>query len=124
STGCADRRRKTAMRVIVSSMASYPFRAEQGHAAVGEKSGCGVAIGCIIAAPGFRSTPLPRRGVIMHLRTVAVFFALMVGLSQGQEIRGTISGTVTDPQGAQVVDASVVVTNTDTNVSATLTTNS
>ena len=40
----------------------------------------------------------------------------MAGLSQAQDIRGTISGTVTDPQGAQVVGATVIVTNTDTNV--------
>ena len=35
-----------------------------------------------------------------------------------------ISGTVTDSQGANVVGATVVVTNTDTNVSTPLTTNS
>lgn len=40
-----------------------------------------------------------------------------------QDIRGTIAGTVTDPQGADVVGASVAVTNTDTNVSTSLTTN-
>ena len=59
----------------------------------------------------------------MRVRLLAVFWALMVGPTQAQDIRGAISGTVTDPQGAQVVDAAVVVTNTDTNVSTTLTTN-
>ena len=60
----------------------------------------------------------------MRIRLLAGFFALMVGLAQAQDIRGMISGTVTDAQGAQVVGATVVVTNTDTNVSTTLTTNS
>ena len=60
----------------------------------------------------------------MRLRTLALFFALMGGLAQAQDIRGMISGTVTDSQGANVVGAAVVVTNTDTNVSTPLTTNS
>ena len=60
----------------------------------------------------------------MQMRRFAVFFALMAGLSQAQDIRGMISGTVTDPQGAHVVGATVIVTNTDTNVSTPLTTNS
>ena len=60
----------------------------------------------------------------MRIRLLAGFFALMVGLAQAQDIRGMISGTVTDAQGAHVVGATVVVTNTDTNVSTTLTTNS
>src|SRR5712671_2263759 len=60
----------------------------------------------------------------MQIRLLAVSFALMAGLSRGQDIRGMISGTVTDSQGAQVVAAAVVVTNTGTNVSTTLTTNS
>src|SRR3954453_21788922 len=60
----------------------------------------------------------------MRIGFVAALFALMaVGLG-GQDVRGLISGTVTDPQGAQVADASVIVTNTETSVSATLTTNS
>ena len=60
----------------------------------------------------------------MRTRLLAVFFTLVVGISQAQDIRGTISGTVTDSQGAQVAGAAVVVTNTDTNVSTTLTSNS
>lgn len=60
----------------------------------------------------------------MLLRCAAVFFALSFGLSQAQDIRGTISGTVTDSQGAPVPDAAVRVTNTDTNVSTSLVTNS
>src|SRR5262245_52830864 len=60
----------------------------------------------------------------MQIRLCAVFLALMPGFLCGQDIRGTISGTVTDAQGAQVVDAVVVVKNSDTNVSTTLSTNS
>src|SRR4051794_31518555 len=60
----------------------------------------------------------------MQRRLLAVLFALTVRLSQAQDIRGTISGTVSDPQGAPVVAAAVLVTNTDTNVSSTLLTNS
>ena len=40
-----------------------------------------------------------------------------------QDTRGKISGTIIDPQGAQIVGASVTLTNTDTNVSTPLTTN-
>ena len=59
----------------------------------------------------------------MRIRLLAVCFALLVGLSHAQDIRGTISGTVTDPQGAHVVGATVAVTNTETNVSTSLATN-
>ncbi len=52
----------------------------------------------------------------------ATLFAL-VWSAQAQDTRGTISGTVTDPQGAHVVGATVTVTNTGTNVSTPLTTN-
>ena len=60
----------------------------------------------------------------MRMRLLVFFFAFMGGLVQAQDIRGMISGTVTDSQGANVVGATVVVTNTDTNVSTPLTTNS
>ena len=40
----------------------------------------------------------------------------------GQEFRGTISGTVTDPNGAVVVGANVTVQNIETNISASVTT--
>src|SRR5215471_10052367 len=60
----------------------------------------------------------------MSTRLLVAFFALGIWGAQAQDIRGTISGTVTDPQGTSIVDAVVVVTNTDTNVSTTLTTNS
>ena len=44
---------------------------------------------------------------------VAVAFGL-AGVAGAQESRGTIQGTVKDPQGAVVAGANVVVTNTDT----------
>jgi len=59
----------------------------------------------------------------MRIRLLAVLFCLMVGVAQAQDIRGSISGTVTDAQGAHVVGATVTVTNTDTGVSTSLTTN-
>ena len=59
----------------------------------------------------------------MRIRLLAALFALMVWSSQAQDIRGMISGTVTDPGGAIVPGATVTVTNTETNVSTPLTTN-
>jgi Carboxypeptidase regulatory-like domain/TonB dependent receptor len=48
---------------------------------------------------------------------------LASNLVNAQETRGSILGTVTDPSGAVVSGATVIVTNTDTNISATLITN-
>ncbi len=48
---------------------------------------------------------------------------MLAGLSQAQDIRAKISGTVSDPQGAAIAGAAVEVTNTDTNVSTSLITN-
>src|ERR1051326_7553019 len=55
-------------------------------------------------------------------RLLAFLFAFAMGL-HAQDTRGKISGTIIDPQGAQIVGASVTLTNTDTNVSTPLTTN-
>jgi hypothetical protein len=56
------------------------------------------------------------------------FFAwilfLSASISFGQLDRGTITGTVTDPQGATVVNATINVTNIDTGVSTATTTTS
>ena len=41
----------------------------------------------------------------------------------GQEYRGTITGNITDPNGAIIPGASVTVQNIETNVAATATTN-
>lgn len=62
-------------------------------------------------------------------RTVAVLVAGMLcifaaaAITFGQEFRGTVTGTVTDPSGAVIPDASVIVKNLDTGVAVTLTTN-
>jgi outer membrane receptor protein involved in Fe transport len=58
------------------------------------------------------------------MRQVAI--ALLASLPSAlfaQDTRGTISGTVTDPQGAAIVGAAVTVTNNGTGTSAKLTTN-
>src|SRR5687768_2761699 len=60
-------------------------------------------------------------------RAVCLFPALLiflfVSVASAQEFRGTIAGTVTDPNGAVVPGATVVVKNTQTNVDNTVTTN-
>src|SRR3954468_9950343 len=62
-------------------------------------------------------------------RAVVVFFAfsifLLIGLPAVAQVdRGTIVGTVTDPSGARISDAVVVITNRDTGEPIHLTTNS
>ena len=61
-----------------------------------------------------------QRGLILSV--LAIFLA---GFSSvfGQEFRGTIAGNITDQNGAAVPGVSVTVQNTETNVSATATTN-
>lgn len=63
------------------------------------------------------------------MKKVVVFFALLVGLGYisapsalGQSVQGVITGTITDPSGAVVPDATVTITNTGTGVSQTTTT--
>ncbi len=60
-----------------------------------------------------------------HFAAVCVcVFALMTAFTcPAQESRGSITGKVTDPQNAVVPGASVVVTNTATNVARRTTTN-
>lgn len=54
-------------------------------------------------------------------------FVLIMGsfalTASAQEFRGSISGTVTDPNGAIIPGATVAVKNVDTNIAATVTTN-
>ncbi len=55
-----------------------------------------------------------------------VLFLLLAGLAVngfGQEFRGTITGTVNDPNGAAVAGATVVVRNIETNIASNTTTN-
>jgi hypothetical protein len=54
---------------------------------------------------------------------LAAILLLNFAVVYGQEFRGTISGTVTDPNGAAVPGAVVTVQNIDTNISADATTN-
>jgi hypothetical protein len=67
-----------------------------------------------------------RHAAIDRLRST-LFLVVMAGslvLSGfGQEVRGTITGTVTDPQGAAIADAKVTVKSLDTNVEYPATTN-
>jgi hypothetical protein len=58
-------------------------------------------------------------------RIVCLLAALLIliSLAPAQESRGTIQGTVKDPQGGVVVDAAVVVTNINTNAPISVKTN-
>ena len=50
---------------------------------------------------------------LWFLPNVLILLLLLVP-AYGQKITGTISGTVTDPSGAVVIDASVTITNVET----------
>ena len=56
------------------------------------------------------------------LPTVLIFL-LLLAPAYGQKITGTISGSVTDPSGAVVPDATITITNTETGLLRTTTTN-
>lgn len=62
------------------------------------------------------------RGITLLL--AFAFAALFAVSAFGQEFRGSITGTVTDPNGAAVPGASVTIKNSETNVTNTVTTNS
>src|ERR1051325_4171427 len=55
-----------------------------------------------------------RKSIGLRLISILALAALLVGRSEAQSITGTISGTVTDPTGAVVPAASVVLTNENT----------
>src|SRR5215469_2249120 len=64
----------------------------------------------------------------MQKHMIRALASILAGVSylvpvHGQETRSTILGRVTDPQGAAIVAATVVITNADTNVTTTRTTN-
>jgi hypothetical protein len=58
-----------------------------------------------------------------RIACLCVATVILAGLASAQETRSTILGHVRDPQGAVVVNATVVVTNTDTNVLVRVTSN-
>jgi hypothetical protein len=62
---------------------------------------------------------------MLHRRFIGLMIVLMVGsaIAFGQEFRGTISGTVADPNGAVIAGATVTVKNRATNVVKTVLTN-
>ena len=66
-----------------------------------------------------------KRRVRLNLFALATLLAclLLPTVAFGQTSRGTVSGIVTDPNGAVVAGASVTLTSTQTNVSRTATTN-
>ena len=60
----------------------------------------------------------------MRQRFVLILSALLAqSMSFAQDTRGTISGTVTDPTGALIAGANIVVTNTGTGTSSKLVSN-
>src|SRR6476646_5216974 len=59
---------------------------------------------------------------ISSLSIVAMLVAIFAFSASGQSNKGSIKGTVTDPNGAVVQNAKVTVTNISTNSSRTLTT--
>ena len=67
-------------------------------------------------------TPTLREDSMRHLVCVVLFALGSVGVS-AQDTRGTISGTVTDPQGGVLPGVAVTVANTGTGTSTRLTTN-
>jgi Carboxypeptidase regulatory-like domain/TonB dependent receptor len=63
----------------------------------------------------------------MRLRTLAIVVVALLILAGGgavssQTVQGVITGTITDPTGAVVPNATVAITNVDTNISQTTTT--
>ncbi len=66
-----------------------------------------------------------RESKIRYYVFLGMLFVILVGMTTvfAQEFRGTITGTVTDQNGAAVAGATVVVKNIETNVANTVTTN-
>jgi hypothetical protein len=72
-----------------------------------------------------KETKVMKKGHIRYgiLLGVLVIFLSNFSAVSGQEFRGTITGTISDPQGGAIPAATVTVQNIETNVSATVTTN-
>src|SRR5438046_7053311 len=64
-----------------------------------------------------------RRRAIIAMTLLAGIGVMIPRIARGQESRGTIVGTVTDASGGAIPEATVLVTNIGTNVSAAVTTN-
>ncbi len=67
---------------------------------------------------------MKRTQILSAIALIPLFIALSALPIAAQQFYGTITGTVTDPSGAVVPNATVKVTNVDTNVTAPLRTNS
>src|SRR5690349_18761966 len=65
---------------------------------------------------------MKQRGVWFLM--IFLIVPLLLAPVYGQKITGTISGSVTDPTGAMVPDATVTITNAETGLVRTTTTNS
>lgn len=59
--------------------------------------------------------PELREAIVKHITCFLMFLAL-VSVAPAQVITGTLVGNVTDPSGAALVGARIVVTNTETNI--------
>ena len=55
--------------------------------------------------------------------TLALVLIAFVAVAVAQDFRGTIAGKITDPNGAIIPDATVVIRNVDTNIATTMRTN-
>src|SRR5216683_4582900 len=71
----------------------------------------------------FRGDPMQKHIKTLLLMAIAVFLVCSVA-SEAQTITGSVNGTVTDPSGAVIPNATVTATNVDTGVATPTTTNS
>src|SRR5713226_2325709 len=80
---------------------------------------------CLFASGGGNMEEIMRQARVTAFHVCFLLASLVFCASRiaAQGLFGTISGVVTDPSGAMVPDASVKVTNINTNVTTTLSTN-
>src|SRR5712692_2663823 len=81
---------------------------------------------CLFASGGGNMEEIMRQARVpaFHVCFLLALLVFCASRIAAQGLFGTISGVVTDPSGAMVPDASVKVTNVNTNVTTTLSTNS